>query len=67
MACIEKMQEGTFHRKNKMILGEDGQPLALTDLYTDEMIKNITEASNELSSSLKSRFGIEWTYTFPTV
>ena len=49
LACAVSNQEGSFHRKARPILGQENQVLKLKDLFTHEMILNITAATEELS------------------
>ena len=65
LRCIVENKEGNFHRRKKPIVGRHQKPLKLTDLYTEDLTKNINAASIEVSAVLKSKFGIQWTYTFP--
>ena len=65
IACTVKNQEGHFHREKKPVRDTDGHALTVKDLYTDEMIRNITEAVSEVQQILETRFGTEWTVSLP--
>ena len=66
LECIVENKEGNFHRRKKMVVGKHQKPLKLRDLYTVDMNRTINAASSKLSAVLKSKFGIQWTYTFPS-
>ena len=66
LACAVSNQEGSFHRKARPILGQENQVLKLKDLFTHEMILNITAATDELSQILQEKFQITWRYELPS-
>ena len=57
IACTVKNQEGHFHREKTPIRDTDGHALTIKDICTDEMIRNIMEAVNEVQQTLETRFG----------
>ena len=55
--CAVSNQEGDFHRAKK--------PVQLETLYTAEMIRFITIATDKVSDILESRFGMRLNYSMP--
>ena len=65
LSCTVKNSEGLFHRQKVPIIGREGQILTKKDLYTKDMIGNITVAVNEVRHVLKTKYGIDWTVSPP--
>ena len=55
--CAVSQQEGSFHRVRK--------PIQMKELFTDEMIRSITIASNNVSDILEARFGMHLNHFIP--
>ena len=65
LKCAVENREGNFHRKKREVTRKDGRSLKINELYSEEMIANITAASNEITNILKTKFGIDWKYSNP--